>query len=36
MNLLNVCTKKEIELIKQAGVVIEDKDYNNEELKRCE
>mgnify|MGYP003294532722 CR=1 FL=1 len=36
MNLLNECTKKEIELIKQAGVIIEDKDYDNEELKRCE
>ena len=36
MNLLNQCTDKEIELIKQAGVVIEDKDYTNEELERCE
>jgi hypothetical protein len=36
MNLLNECTNKEIELIKQAGVVIEDKDYTNEELERCE
>ena len=25
-----------LELIKQAGVVIEDKDYTNEELERCE
>ena len=29
MNLLNECTNNEIELIKQAGVVIEDKDYTN-------
>lgn len=36
MNLLNKCTTKEIELIKQAGVNIENKDYNNEELKKCE
>ena len=36
MNLLNECNDKEIELIRQAGVVIEDKDYTNEELERCE
>lgn len=36
MNLLNECTKNEIELIKNAGVKIEDKDYTSEELKRCE
>lgn len=36
MNLLNECTNKEIELIRQAGVVVEDKDYTNEELERCE
>lgn len=36
MNLLNECTKNEIELIKNAGVKIEDKDYTLEELKRCE
>ena len=36
MNLINKCTTKEIELMKQAGVYIEDKDYNNEELKKCE
>ena len=35
MNLLNECTKKEIDLIKKAGVNIEDKDYKVEELKRC-
>ena len=36
MNLLNECTKNEIELIEKAGVKIEDKDYTSEELKRCE
>lgn len=36
MNLLKECNNKEIELIKQAGVIIEDKDYTNEELERCE
>lgn len=35
MNLLNECTKNEIDLIKKAGVNIEDKDYTVEELKRC-
>ena len=36
MNLLNECTKNEIELIEKAGVKIEDKDYTSEELKKCE
>lgn len=36
VNLLNKCRKKDIELIKQAGVVLEDKDYNSEQLERCE
>ena len=27
MNLLNECTKSEIELIKKAGITLEDKDY---------
>lgn len=36
MNLLRECNNKEIELIKQAGIIIEDKDYTNEELERCE
>lgn len=36
MNLLNECTKNEIELIEKAGFKIEDKDYTSEELKRCE
>ncbi|MBQ9298840.1 MAG: hypothetical protein IJ223_07475 [Clostridia bacterium] len=36
MNLLNKCTNNEIELIKQAGVKIENKEYTAEELKRIE
>ena len=36
MNLLNKCTKKEIELLEQAGINLLDKDYTKEELKRCE
>ncbi len=36
MNLLNECTEKEIKLIKQAGINIEDKDYNEQELRLCE
>ena len=35
MNLLNNCTKREIELIEKAGIILEDKDYNEEELKIC-
>ena len=35
MNLLNKCTKSEIELIEKAGIILEDKDYNEEELKIC-
>ena len=36
MNLLNECTKNEIELIKKAGIKLENKDYSIEELERCE
>ena len=36
MNLLNECTKKEIELIEKAGIKIENRDYTTEKLKRCE
>lgn len=35
MNLLNECTKSEIELIKKAGITLEDKDYSEDELKKC-
>lgn len=34
MNLLNKCTEKEVELMKNAGVYLENKDYSYEELKR--
>ena len=33
MNLISKCTDKEIKLIKQAGVNIENKDYTEDELK---
>ena len=36
MNLLNKCTKNEIDLIEKAGVKVEDRDYTSEELKRYE
>ena len=36
MNLLNNCTKREIELMEKAGIILEDKDYNEEELKNVE
>lgn len=36
MNLVNNCTNKEIELIKNAGVSIENRDYTIDELKRVE
>ena len=32
MNLLNKCTDKEVKLMKNAGVYLEDKDYSNEDL----
>ena len=36
MNLLNKCTTKELELMKNAGVYLEDKDYSSDELNRIE
>lgn len=35
MNILNECTKNEIDLIKKAGIKIENRDYTEDELKRC-
>lgn len=35
MNLLDNCTEKEIELIGQAGFVVENKNYTKEELEKC-
>lgn len=34
MNILSKCTDNEINLIKQAGVIIENKDYTEDELKK--
>lgn len=34
MNLLSKCTDNEINLIKQAGVIIENKDYTEDEVKQ--
>ncbi len=36
MNLLNRCTTKEIKLLEDIGLNVEDKDYTNEELRRYE
>lgn len=36
MNLINKCTSNEIELVKKAGIELEDKDYSKEELKKCQ
>ena len=36
MNLLNRCTTKEIKLLENIGLNVEDKDYTNEELRRYE
>lgn len=35
MNLLNECTKNEINLIEKAGIKVENKDYTADELKKC-
>ena len=34
MNIVERFTQKEIELIKQAGIKIEDREYSKEEMKR--
>ena len=36
MNLLNKCTTKEIKLLENIGLNVEDKDYTNEELRKYE
>ena len=36
MNLVERFTDKEINLINQAGVIIENKDYTKEELEKCQ
>ena len=35
MNLIEKFTEKEINLINQAGITIEDKNYTKEELEKC-
>lgn len=36
MNLVEKCSNKELRLIEQAGIIIENKDYTKEDLKKCE
>lgn len=36
MNLLNKCTTKEIELLENIGLNVEDRDYTSEELRKYE
>ena len=36
MNLIEKFTDKEINLINQAGVIIENRDYTKEELEKCQ
>jgi len=35
MNLKNKLNEKEIKLLEKAGVYVEDRDYNKQELERC-
>lgn len=35
MNLKNSLNEKEINLLEKAGVYVEDRDYNKQELERC-
>lgn len=36
MNLLDKCTKNEINLMKEAGIIVENREYTNEDLKKVE
>ena len=36
MNLMKQFSKEEIKLLSNAGINVEDRDYNKEELKKCE
>ena len=36
MNLLDKCTNNEINLMKEAGIIVENREYTNEELKKVE
>ena len=36
MNLIKQFSKEEIELLNNAGINVEDRDYSKEELRKCE
>lgn len=36
MNLMKQFSKEEIELLNNAGIDVEDREYNKEELRKCE
>lgn len=36
MNLVEKCSNNELKLMEQAGIIIENKEYTKEDLKRCE
>lgn len=36
MNLINKFTMKELKLLNEIGIKIEDRDYNQEEVRNCE
>ena len=36
MNLMKQFSKEEIKLLSNAGINVEDRDYNKEELRKCE
>lgn len=36
MNLINELTKKELKLLEEIGIYIEDRVYSREELRQCE
>lgn len=36
MNLLDKCTTNELKLLEKAGINVENREYNSEELRKCE
>lgn len=36
MNLLDKCTNNEINLMKEAGIIVENRNYTNDDLKKVE
>ena len=36
MNLLDKCTNSEINLMKEAGIIVENRNYTNDDLKKVE